>query len=265
MKALYLLIFTALTAGAYNASTSIGSTGTLDRARKFKDRVAVPGHDDSQAWSSSLDLGVNMTKGNSETLFITASATIDHEFGKNELFANFTYAYGEESKNTTEDEFILTASLSRLLTEDKAWYVGIRVDGQHDDLADIDYRFTSSNFVGHYLVNRPDDSLQLSIESGLGLRTESQGSEDTTFGVLYLGQRFNYWITDFTRVYQGFAMFDQMNKIASYQMISEAGIETFLSDSMSFKAYAQNTYDAIPAEGRKKSDLRLISGLSYKF
>ncbi len=254
-----------LTVPLQAAITSIGATNTLDVARKFQDRVAVPGHDDNQKWTSSFDLGASMTRGNTDTLFITASLTIDKDFGKNEFFGNATYAYGEDNSSVTEDTLLLTASLSRLITEDNLWYFGGRVDGLHDDLADIEFRYTLSSFLGHYFIKRPDDSLTVSMEAGLGLNTESQGGTDETFGVYYLGQRFNYWITDFTRLYQGVAIFSEMQEVDAFVTVAEAGIETFLSDSLSFKAYLQDRYDSVPASGRKKNDLRIVTGLSYKF
>lgn len=261
----FILSALALTMSTHAAITAIGATGTLDRAKKLQERVAVPGHDDGQGWSSSLDLGVSLTRGNSETLLVTASLTLDLDFGKNEFFGNFTYAYGEENSNTTEDEFIIMASLSRLITDDGLWYWGGRIDGQHDELADIQYRFTTTAFFGHYFIKRPDDSLQVSVEIGTGLSTEEQGGIRDTFGVAYFGQRFNYWITDFTRLYQGLAIFSQLDSPSDYQAIAEAGIETFLSDSLSFKAYVQNQYESDPAQGREQNDLRVVSGLSYKF
>ncbi len=261
----FLLSALILLLPTYAAITAIGATGTLDRARKLQERVAVPGHDDGQGWSSSLDLGASLTRGNSETLLVTASLTLDLDFGQNEFFGNFTYAYGEDSGDITEDEFILMASLSRLITEDGFWYWGGRIDGQHDELADIQYRYTGTAFFGHYFVKRPDDSLQFSVELGAGISTEEQGEVKNTFGVAYIGQRFNYWITDFTRLYQGLAVFSEIGKFSDLQAIAEVGIETFLSDSLSFKAYVQNQYESEPAPGRKENDLRIVTGLSYKF
>ena len=151
------------------------------------------------------------------------------------------------------------------MSETGAWYFGGRADGQHDELADIQYRYTMTGYVGHYLAKRPDDSLQISIESGSGYLIESQGNESEDFMVLYLGQRFNYWLTDFTRLYQGIAVFYKTEDLNDYQLIGEAGIETFLSDSLSFKAYVQDQYESMPAEGRKRNDIRLVTGLSFKF
>lgn len=258
------LSFLSLTASEA-AITAIGTTGTLDRAKKFQERVAVPGHDDNQAWSSSFDLGASLTRGNSETLFITASLTIDRDFRQYEFFGNLTYAYGEDEDSVTEDELILTLSLSKLLTENGIWFYGARLDGQQDDLADIEYRLTFSTFLGHYLIKRPNDTLTLSTEAGVGINAESVGEDEESFGVLYLGQRFNYWITDFTRLYEGLAFFGEIDDVSSFVLIGEAGIETFLSDSLSFKAYVQSRFDSTPAMDRRRNDLRVVSGLSYKF
>ena len=260
----YLLLLT-LALPVHAATTAVGSTGALDRARLFQDRVAVPGHDDTHLWDSSFDLGASFTRGNSDTSFITASATLAKEFSTTEFFGNITYAYGEESNNVTEDEAIVTGALNYFLTKNKRVYVGARLDGQHDDLAGIDYRLTASTFVGYYFIKRENESLELSAEVGGGGAAESQGGIDTHYALAYFGQRFNYWVTDFTRVYQAFAIFDQQALLEQYQIIAEAGIETFLSDSLSYKAYLQNQYESVPAEGRKSTDIRLVMGLSYKF
>lgn len=260
-----LLLTTLGCSSAFSAISAIGTTGDLDRARQFKERVAVPGHDDAQAWSSSIDLGASATRGNSDTTFITASVTLDLDFDQYEFFGNFTYAYGENRDTVTEDEYILTASVSRLLNETGRPYFGIRLDGRHDDLADIDYRFGLNVFSGYYLIKTKEDTLQLSVEGGFGYAAESQGLEESTFATVYTGQRFNYWITDFTRIYQALAFFGQVADIEDFQIIAEAGLETFLSDSLSFKAFAQIKYESIPAINRESDDLRLVTGLSYKF
>jgi len=261
----FIVLAFILLSQTHAAITAIGTTATLDKARRFQDRVAVPGHDDAAGWSSSLDLGASLTRGNSETLLVTATLTLDLDFGKNEFFGNFTYAFGEENSNVTENEFFLTASLSRLLNDRGNWYWGGRLDGRTDELADIDYRFTGTTFFGHYFIKRPDDSLQISAELGAGFQAESLGDVEENFAVLYAGQRFNYWITDFTRLYQGFAIFVEAADPSNYQTVVEAGIETFLSDNLSFKAFLLNQFESSPAPGRERNDIRIVSGLSYKF
>ena len=252
----------ALAGTAPAAVSAIGTTDQLDRARKFQAMVAVPGHDDQQEWTSSFDLGVSYTSGNSENLLVTASLTVDKEFGdNNEFFANITYAYGEDDDTTTTDEILLTASWKKLF--DPKNYAGIRLDGRHDSLADIDYRVGITPLIGHYFVRTEDK--QLSVETGMGYTWEEQGGEEDNFLNLYFGQRFEIWVTDYTRVFQSFSFFGPVDDFSDYRLIGELGLETYLSQDLSFKVFVQDKFENTPAAGREQNDIKVISGISYKF
>jgi putative salt-induced outer membrane protein YdiY len=43
------------------------------------------------------------------------------------------------------------------------------------------------------------------------------------------------------------------------------GIETKITETITFKVSFENRYESNPAEGKEKNDLKLITGLSYKF
>ena len=255
---LLLVLFTHAAPGAVSA---IGTTGQLDRARKFQSLVAVPGHDDVQNLTSSFDFGAAMTRGNSDTLFVTASFTLDKEVGQNEFFANVTYAYGEDEDEATTDEILLTASWKRLYSERN--YAGLRLDGRHDELADIDFRIGLSALWGHYF--KRDESTQFSWEGGLGFTFEEQGGMSDSFVNLYSGERFSHWVTDYTRIFQSLAFFGAVEDLSDYQLITELGLETYLSQDLSFKVFVQNKYENEPATGRESNDLKVVSGISYKF
>ncbi|MEM9081453.1 MAG: DUF481 domain-containing protein [Verrucomicrobiota bacterium] len=242
------------------AVSAIGTGGQLERVQKHRSRVAVPGHDDQHEWTSSFDLGASLAKGNSDALFLTASLTIDKEFGDDEIFGNFTYAYGEDNRETTTDELLATASWARLLKDN--WYFGFRLDGRYDQLANIDYRVATTGYGGKYLLKSEDT--QLSFEAGVGYTFEKQGMPDDYF-TLYAGERFNHWFNDYVRLYQSVAFFAAAEEPADYQMISDLGLETFLSASLSFKVYAQNKYESRPAAGSQENDFKLVSGISWKF
>ena len=46
---------------------------------------------------------------------------------------------------------------------------------------------------------------------------------------------------------------------------AEIGLETDLTDKMSLRTFLQDTYDNVPAPGRKKNDLKLVTAIAYKF
>lgn len=251
----------ALSSLAPGAITAIGTTGQLERAKKFQSLVAVPGHDDVQNLTSSFDFGAAMTSGNSDTLFVTASLTLDKEVGRNEFFANMAYAYGEDGDAVTTDEILLTASWKQLYSERN--YRGFRLDGRHDELADIAYRIGISGLFGHYF--KRDDSTQFSVEGGFGYTFEEQGEISDSFVNFYAGERFSHWLTDYTRLFQSLALFGAVSDLGDYQLIAEFGLETYLSQDLSFKFFVQNKYENEPAMMREDNDLRIVSGVSYKF
>jgi len=252
----------ALSGSVSAALSAIGTTDQLDRARKFQALVAVPGHDDQQEWTSSFDLGASFTSGNSENLFVTASLTVDKEFGnQNEFFANITYAYGKDEDTTTTEEILLTASWKKLF--DAKNYTGLRLDGRHDSLADINYRIGLSALIGHYVLR--DEEKQFSLETGLGHTWEQQGGVDKSFVNLYLGERFEIWVTDYTRVFQSLSFFSPVDDFPDYRLIGELGLETYLSQDLSFKVFVQDKFENTPAIMREQNDFKVISGISYKF
>jgi len=256
------VILLGLAGVATAAVSAIGTTDQLDRARKFQAMVAVPGHDDIQEWTSSFDLGASYTSGNSNTLLVTASFTIDKEFGlNNEFFSNITYAYGEDEGTTTTQEVLATASWKRLFSAEN--YSGLRLDGRHDELADINYRIGLSALLGHYFIR--NESTQISLEGGLGYTWEEQGGVPDGFFNLYLGERINHWVTDYTRVYQSFAAFEPVDDFDDFRLIAELGLETYLSQNLSFKVFLQNQFENTPANLREENDFKVVSGISYKF
>lgn len=256
------MVALVLAGSAAAAVSAIGTTDQLDRARKLKALVAVPGHDDQQEWTSSFDLGASYTSGNSENLFVTASLTVDKEFGDmNEFFANLTYAYGKDEDTTTTEEILMTASWKKLF--DQKNYRGLRLDGRHDSLADINYRVGLSGLIGHYFVR--DEDKQFSMETGLGYTWEEQGGEDKSFVNLYFGERFEIWLTDYTRVFQSFSFFCPVDDFSDYRLIGELGLETYLSQNLSFKVFLQDKFENTPALMREQNDFKVISGISYKF
>ena len=68
-----------------------------------------------------------------------------------------------------------------------------------------------------------------------------------------------------TRVYQSFAGFEPVDDLSDFRLIGELGLETFLSQNLSFKVFLQDQFENSPAPGRDQNDFKVVSGISYKF
>ena len=56
-----------------------------------------------------------------------------------------------------------------------------------------------------------------------------------------------------------------MDRFKNYILNLEVGLETQLTTKLSFRTYIQDSYDNEPVPGRKANDLKLVSGIAYKF
>ena len=135
-------------------------------------------------WKTSAGLNFALTSGNSDTMLIGANFNATKKWEQNELIGTADVAYGEattvafippatltKTDNTTVNNFGGALQYNRLLSE--RFYLGARVDGRRDEIADIDYRFTGTANAGYYFVKQKD--ITLSGEAGPGYVVEKLG------------------------------------------------------------------------------------------
>lgn len=209
----------------------------------------------------TLDLGVTLTRGNSETLLASLGYTVIKETPENEYLANIFYTYGEDTGEVTNDEILAAAAWKHLFND--RFYGGVRATFRADSLADIDYRAQISPVLGYFFLK--DDKVSLSVEAGPGLTVEQVGGDDNVSAHVYVGEAFEYKFSEKTRIYQSAGIYAPFDDFGSYNIVAEAGVETSLSDKLSLKVYVQDKYEAEPAAGADANDFKLVTGISYKF
>jgi len=247
---------------SFGALAALGGTNA-DKLKAYSDNVAIPaaGAAADVSWGTSLDFGVSYATGNTENLFITASLNMNREIGRDTHLFNLTFAFGESDSETTANEILASYAWKRLITD--RTYAGLRADIRQDELADIDYRASLTGLYGVHLIKGEKENL--SIEGGFGYTVEQQGGERDDFVNVYVGQNYEKWINSETRVYQSFSYTAPLEDLADYSLIGEVGMETTLTENMNLKVYVQDRYEAEPASGLENNDLKIISGVSYKF
>ena len=150
---------------------------------------------------------------------------------------------------------------NRLFSERAYGYA--RIDGLHDAIADIEYRFTFSPGVGYYFVK--NESTTLSGEVGPGAIYEKQGDNSRGYLTLRLAERFEHKLNERARVWQSLEILPQVDDYENFIANFELGVESSLTEKLSLRAYIQDTYDNVPADGRRRNDLKLVTALAYKF
>lgn len=246
---------------------TLGSFGTAALAQNAAPAL-VPVLEKSP-WENSASLGVTLNKGNTDTLLLTANilSTRKAPNSKHEWALGADGTYGENDGDKNAEAAHGFAQYNYLFTE--KFYGYARVDGLHDQIAGIVYRFSFSPGVGYYFIK--DKQTTLSGEAGPGVITErldgKNGNQDTddTYMTIRLAERLEHKFSDTVRLWQSLEFLPQVDRFGNFLINAELGIETALSKKMSLRTYLVDNYDNEPTPGRKNNDIKLVAAIAYKF
>jgi putative salt-induced outer membrane protein YdiY len=218
-------------------------------------------------WETTAAAMATLTRGNSETFLATLSLDTKRKWEKDEVAAGISGGYGDSTANnvyTKNAEFLQGyGQYNRLFTE--RFYGALRLDGQYDGIAGIEYRFKVSPLAGYYLIK--NDKMTLAGEAGPSLILEHlKGQEARGYWAARLAERFEYKLTPTTKLWQSFEYLPKVDEWSeNYLMNFEAGISTAITKHWGLRVVFQDMYASQPATGRKQNDMRLLAGTDYKF
>lgn len=208
-----------------------------------------------------MTFGFIMTQGNSDTLLVTGKLLTKRKSNFNEWLLGADGAYGENDSVKNRETLHGFAQFNHFFNS--RLYVFGRVDGLHDGIKDIKYRFTSSTGLGYFLVQRTNTSFV--VEAGPSLVSEQQGDQIETYFAARLAERFDYRLNPAARVWQSAEFIPQVDQTSNFILNVEVGIETVITKELSLQVVFQDNFVNQPASTYKNNDIRLVSGLSYKF
>jgi len=215
----------------------------------------------SSAWESSISAGLSLTKGNSETLLTTVAYKTRKKTRENEFTFGADGSYGENNSVKNNETLHGGGQFNHLFSE--RIYGFLNLEGLHDGIADLQYRFTFSPGAGYYFLKETNTTL--AGEAGPGLIVQRLGGVDTTYATLRLAERFEHKLDNGARVWEKAEFLPQVNKLGNFLVNAEIGAEAALTKTLSLRVTVQDNFINQPAPGRKSNDVKLISGLVYKF
>lgn len=231
-------------------------------------------------WKTSAGLNFALTSGNSDTMLIGANFNATKKWDQHELIGTADVAYGEattvtftppatltKTDNTTVNNFGGAMQYNRLLSD--RFYLGARVDGRRDEIADIEYRFTGTANGGYYFIKEKD--MSLSAEAGPGYVVEKLGLNKNDYLTIRFGEKFTWSFNERARLFQDLEFMPEAADFGNYIIQGQIGVEADLVKNLALRVTLQDTFRSRPAEFgnsglfREKNDLRLLAGINYKF
>lgn len=229
-----------------------------------QDAAATNAPPKSPPWDVSAAAGLTLTRGNSRTLLFTANVlgTKKWDEGKNELDLGVDGIYGKNEGVKNAESFHGFGQYNRLFTD--RWFGYFRVDGLHDAIADIRYRFVLGPGAGYYFIKNTNTMFR--GEAGVAYLDERDYNRTTrSYITLRLAERFEQKLSAAAKLWESVEFLPQVDKFSNYIINSELGVETAMSKHFSLMTYLQDTYHSQPADSRLKNDIKLVSAIKYKF
>ena len=228
------------------------------------------GEEEAPQWASSITLGLNLNRGNSETTLVKASIEAHRKGPKNDIRLKGEMNYGtaevENSDGTKDTEVNVqniqgTASLRRFLSRQAYAYVNLKA--LQDEIADIDYRAILGAGAGYYVLR--SETVELSLEGGPSYVAEEVDKNRDGYFAGRAAQRFEYQFTEATRVWETVEYLTSLRNTKDFLMNGELGAEAALNSRLALRVVLQDNYDNTPASGKEENDLVLTAGVTYRF
>jgi putative salt-induced outer membrane protein YdiY len=213
-------------------------------------------------WNQSVVAGLTITSGNSDSLLATLKYLANKKTATDEFSFDADGGYGK-ANGVQNANFVHGFGQWNHLFSERAYAYG-RLDGLRDGIAEIRYRFTGTAGVGYYFIK--EVNTKLSAEVGPGVVTEKlAGRSQDTFATLRIGENFEHKFSPTTRVWQTAEILPQVDRFQNYIFNLEIGAEAALNAHLSLNVTLDDCYNSEPANSRKRNDVKLVSGISYKF
>ena len=212
-------------------------------------------------WESTVAFGLTLTSGNSESVLATSSFNTHLNNPTNELFLGAEGSYGENDAVENNETLHGFGQYNHLFSE--RWFGYARADALHDGIADVVYRVTLSPGTGYYFVKTK--STGLAGELGPAVVFEKLDGERQSYLSPRLAERYDHKMPGPARLWENAEFLPQADKLDNFLVNAELGIEAALTKRLSLRTVVQDNFANDPAPGRKDNDVKLVSGLAFKF
>lgn len=222
-----------------------------------------------EGWETSVNAGLNLTRGNSKTLLINGGVLSEYKKQSDELRLELQGSYGENSvtaadgssdEKTNVQNAKGAAEYRRLLDERNYAYANGSL--VHDYMAGIDYRLILGPGLGHYLLKSQAQSL--GVEAGLAyVRQRLSGKVNNTVN-LRLAQNYELKLSNGSKMWETVELLPALNDFNNFFVNFEVGAEAAMTESLSLRVVLQDQFNNRPDADKEKNNLQLIAGFSYK-
>jgi putative salt-induced outer membrane protein YdiY len=219
-------------------------------------------------WTGSLTASGLLARGNthSDSFSLSADAMRRGENDRITLGAGYYFAKSKDpttgDTSTTSDNWFLLGKYDYFFNKKLYGYALTRVE--RDRIADLDLRLSPGVGVGYQWFER--DDFHFSTEAGLGWVYESFSNDGTdNHPSARLAYHVDTQLNDSVKLFHNLEYLPSLDSLSDFNINADAGVRASLTKKMFSEAKVEWRYDATPAPGAQKNDVRIMLGVGWQF
>ena len=261
------LVAALAAASAFGDAMSDATATAVDLAEKIPDATA--------GWETKMSAGLETYGGNTDKDAVNGRIETQKSDGDTVVIASLEGAWEQQEQTYVREDGSTYEDDERTVGNAKfdvnvkerfdGFFVYGDVNGKHDGMSDLKYRFVESLGLGTYLVD--EDALKFSVEGGFAYVQEKIGPEKDDYPALRFAERID-WKPDWAEgvsLYETAAILWDMDDTDHYLVAAEAGADVPLAGSFSLVLKAGVDYNSDPGAGVDKTDRKVLAQLAYTF
>lgn len=219
-----------------------------------------------EQWSGGADVGVALTRGNSNTTNLGLGMAIARETLRDKTSLYAASVYNREKTNgisrTTANTFRFGARYDRNF--DRNWFGYGFTDLEHNGLQDLNLRWVLGGGLGYHAIK--NERTQLDLLGGLDMSREyfDGNDNDRTSLEAQLGQTLDHHFTPRVSLKEQLYFFPNLSEGGEYRVNFDAALVMDISRRLAWQVTLSDRYLSDPPGGAKQNDLLLTTGLKIK-
>jgi putative salt-induced outer membrane protein YdiY len=196
-------------------------------------------------WSGSIELGLNGSSGNSDTLSTKAGYKLKRKTEFHLFKSNLNYVQTESGSIQTQHNALLKSDYERLFT-DSPWSLFVNSGVEYDEFKPFDLRVSVNSGLAYAIVD--NDITKLKTRFGAGASQEIGGANDEVSPEAAFGFDYEHELTSRQSISATMDYYPNWTDFADYRMVTDLGWQVLLDEAsnLSLKVGVVNRYDSTP-------------------
>ncbi|MGI9331068.1 MAG: DUF481 domain-containing protein [Gammaproteobacteria bacterium] len=214
-------------------------------------------------WNASLDLSLNITRGNTDTDNNKLAGAAGFKHGNNRHLLGFEVLRERTDGSSTKRKDLANYEYNWLFN--RPWFVGATVDYERDPIKDLDYRYNVGVNLGRDIW---DSSTRFwSIQAGPGAQFEDRNDNSESQATAQIRNRMTADIpgVDDLSVFFTQRLTENLTGEDNTVLKTSSGLELEFLDDWYVKVSYDWDWESDPADDAEKADSTLLFGLGREF